>query len=116
MANAKLNGPRYHYASIDTAPGADGYWSDSVSMSKVNANELFFSQSGGGSGVVVIQFQLPHTGAAWQDYDSPVALSDGVRCRLDDRAAGVKWRAGIKEDTSADPTYTSGTIICGFDW
>jgi len=114
--NAKLNGPRYKYAKIDTAPGSGGYWSDSVSMSKENANQLFFSRSGAGIGTVVIQYQLPHTGAGWIDYDSPISLVDGVRCRLDDMAAGVKWRAGIEEDTSADSTYTSGTIIVGFDW
>jgi len=35
---------------------------------------------------------------------------------VDDAGAGVKWRAGIEEDTSALSTYTSGTIIVGFDW
>jgi len=114
--NAKLNGPRYHYASIDTAPGSGGYWSDAVSMSAVNANRLQFSRSGGGVGTVLIQYKLPHTGAAWVDYDSPISLVDGVRCVVDDAGAGVKWRAGIEEDTSALSTYTSGTIIVGFDW
>jgi len=109
--NAKLNGPRYKYASIDTAPGADGYWSDAVSMSAVNANKLQFSRSGGGVGTVLIQYKLPHTGAAWVDYDSPISLVDGVRCVVDDSGAGVKWRAGVKETF-----YTSGTIIVGFDW
>jgi len=118
MANAKLNGPRYHYASIDTAPGSGGYWSDAVSMSKVNANQLFWSRSGEGLGTVFLQFQLPHTGAAWTDYISGQDLVDGERFRLDDMGAGVKWRTGIKEDTSADPitVAVSGTTIVGFDW
>ena len=116
MANAKLNGPRYHYASIDTAPGSGGYWSDSVSMSQENANELFFSQSGAGVGEVTLQFKLPHAGSLWTDYVTTESLESGTRIKIADRAAGVKWRAGIKEDTSADPTYTIGTIVCGFDW
>jgi len=116
MANTVLNGERFKYASINTAPGTGGYWSNTVSMSAVKASPLFFSRSGGGVATVLLQYQLPHTGAAWQDYDSPISLTDGVRCRLDDEGAGVKWRAGVKEDTSADPTYTSGTIIVGFDW
>ena len=111
MANSKLNGERYRYASIDTAPGADGYWSDAVSMSSVNAGALFFSRSGAGIGTVTIQYKLPHTGSAWTDYDSPISLTDGVRCRLDDMGAGVKWRAGVKNGN-----YTSDTIIVGFDW
>jgi hypothetical protein len=111
MANSKLNGERYRYASIDTAPGADGYWSDAVSMSSVNAGALFFSRSGAGVGTVTIQYKLPHTGSAWTDYDDPVTLTDGVRCRLDDTGAGVKWRAGVKNGN-----YTSDTIIVGFDW
>lgn len=111
MANSKLNGPRYAYASIDTAPGADGYWSDSVSMSQKNTDVLFFSRSGGGLGTVTIQFKLPHTGSVWQDYYTTESLVDGARLRVADQGAGVKWRAGIK-----NAAYTSETIIVGFDW
>jgi len=111
MANAKLNGPRYKYASIDTAPGADGYWSDSVSMTKVNANELFLNVSGGGSATVTIQYMLPHTGAIWTDYTTDETLETGARFRLDDHGAGVKWRVGVKQGA-----YSSDTIVVGFDW
>ena len=111
MANSKLNKERSAYASIDTAPGADGYWSDSVSMTSKNTKALFFSQSGGGEGTVSLQYQLNHTAAAWTDYVTTETFEDGVRFRLDDFAAGVKWRAGIK-----NAGYTSGTVVCGFDW
>ena len=111
MANQKLNGPRYSYASIDTAPGADGYWSDSVSMSKANANELFASISGGGVATVTLQYMLPHSGAAWTDYTTSETLESGGRFRMDDHGAGVKWRIGVKNGN-----YTSDTIIVGFDW
>jgi len=111
MANSQLNGERYAYASIDTAPGAAGYWSKPVALSQVNANALFFSRSGGGVGTVTIQFKLPHTGSTWQDYYTTESLVDGARLRVADQGAGVKWRAGVK-----NAAYTSGTIVVGFDW
>ena len=111
MANAKLNGPRYKYASIDTAPAAGGYWTDSVSMSSNNTLQLFFSRNGGGNATILLQYRLPHAGSAWVDYVSDVTLDDGVRCIIDDHGAGVKWRAGV--DVGG---YSSGTVIIGFDW
>lgn len=116
MANTQLSGPRFAYAKIDEAPGTGGFWSAAVSMSQKNTDRLSFSFSGGGVGEVTIQYKLPHIGAAWQDYDSPISLVDGVKAVLDDKSAGVRWRVGIKEDTSADPTFTSGDCIVGFDW
>jgi len=111
MANSKVNsGDRSRYVSIDTAPAAGGYWSDSVGISKVNAGPLFFSFQGGGVATVTIQFQTPAQ-ASWQDYDSPLSLVSGTRAILDDAGFGVKWRAGVKEGA-----YTSDTIIVGFDW
>ena len=118
MANSQLTGVRSVYASINAAPGADGYWAEAKvsQMLKAHAEELFVSVSGGGVATVSLQFKLPHTGAAWTDYTTDETLESGARFRLDDHGAGVKWRMGVKEDTSADPTYTSGTIIVGFDW
>ena len=109
--NAKLNGPRYKYASIDTAPGTGGYWCDSVSMSAENANELFLNVSGGGTATVTVQYKLPHTGSVWTDYVTTETLESGARFRLDDHGAGVKWRVGVKSGG-----YASDTIIVGFDW
>lgn len=111
MANSKLNGERYRYASIDTAPGADGYWSDAISMSSVRTDALFASRSGGGVGTIHIQYKLPHTGATWQDYYTTESLVDGMRLRISDHGAGVKWRVGVKNGN-----YTSDTIIVGLDW
>lgn len=113
MANTKvgMTGPRYRYAFIDTAPGASGYWSDSVSMTKVNANQLFFSFSGGGVATVSIQYQLPHAGAVMVDYLTTETIASGARLRVSDMGAGVKWRAGVKQNN-----YSSGDVIVGFDW
>jgi hypothetical protein len=52
----------------------------------------------------------------YMSIDTGPAAETGARFRLDDHGAGVQWRAGILEDTSADPTYVSGTVIVGFDW
>lgn len=111
MANSKLNGPRYKYASIDAAPGADGYWSDTVSMVYESTDELFLNVSGGGVATVTIQYKLPHTGAIWTDYVTTETLETGARFRLDDHGAGVKWRVGVKNGN-----HTSDTIIVGLDW
>jgi hypothetical protein len=110
MANSKSNGDRYAYATIDTAPGADGYWSDAVSMTNKNTKAIFFSQRGGGSATVTIQFKCP-TDTDWTDLSTTETIEDGVRFRVDDFGAGVKWRAGVKEDA-----YSSGDVTVGFDW
>ena len=118
MANKKVNGDRYAYASIDTAPGEGGYWSDAVSMSNKNTKSLFFSYRGGGVGTVTIQFKCPEDDD-WTDLTTDQTIEDGVRFIVEDFASGVKYRAGLKEDvnsSAANDTYTSGTIICGFDW
>jgi len=111
MANSVTNSDRHAYASVDTAPGASGYWTNSVSMSKKNASPLFFSRRGTGVGTVTLQYQTPESGAAWQDLDTDIDMDNGVRCVIDDEGHGVKWRAGIKQGN-----YVSGTIIFGIDW
>ena len=96
MANSQVTSDRYRYASIDTAPGADGYWSQSVSMSQVKAGPIWFSRSGGGTATVHLQYKAPWYDG-WVDYETDVDLSvDGTRCILEDMGAGVKWRAGVK--------------------
>lgn len=110
MANSQLNGERYEYASIDTAPGAAGYWCKPVSVAK-KSNGVFFSRSGGGDATVHIQFKLAGGGDTWTDYLTTEDLSDGARLRFADAAGDVHWRAGVKNGN-----YTSGTVIVGFDW
>ena len=110
MANSVSSSDRYTYAAIDTTPGADGYWCNSVSMAAKNAVPLFFSRRGTGVGVVTLQFKCQGD-ADWQDLDTDIDLSNGVRCVIDDEARGVSWRAGIKNGN-----YTSGTITLGLDW
>lgn len=115
MANSRSSAHRHEYASIDTAPGTDGYWCNEVSMAEKRVNQLFWSRRGAGIGTVTIQFKCPGD-STWTDYVTTEDLSTGQRFRLDDQAIGVRWRTGIKEDTSANDCYTSGTITVGFDW
>ena len=112
MANTQISDRHHEYASIDTAPGADGYWCNPVKVPKSQgAPGLMFSRRGGGAGTATIQFKTPETGAAWQDYLTAEDLSDGARLRLDEFGTGVQWRAGVKQGD-----LSSGTIIIGFDW
>jgi hypothetical protein len=111
MANQQLKGPRYKYASVDTAPGADGYWSEPVGLSQERAPALFANVAGGGSATVTMQYKLPYSGSAWTDYTTDETLESGGRFRLDDMGGGVKWRMGVKNGD-----YTSGTVVVGFDW
>ena len=111
MANSVTSGDRHSFATIDTAPGASGYWTASVSMSNKNARALFFSRKGGGVGTVTLQFKTAETGAVWQDFTANLSLLNGVRYMIDDSASGVSWRAGVKNGN-----YSSGDIIVGLDW
>lgn len=113
MANAKVNGGSSRYASIDTAPGAEGYFSDSVGITHENASPLFFSRRSGavaGVGTITIQFKCPGD-TDWTDYLTDLDLSVGARHIIDDEGAGVSWRAGVKQGD-----YTSGVILVGLDW
>ncbi len=111
MANTEYNGPHFKHVLIDTAPGASGVWCQSVSMSKVNATRLIASRRGGGLGEVSIQFYTGEAGAAWQDYVGDLDIVDGNRLLIEDHAAGVKWRIGVKQNN-----YISGNIRVGIDW
>lgn len=114
MANAKANGERYSYAVIDTAPGADGYWCDAVSMSSKNTRSLFFSIRGddeSSTSTISIQYKTPESGSAWQDYSTDETLAPGARFILEDWGAGVKWRAGVKNGD-----FAGGEVRVGFDW
>lgn len=115
MANAKSNSDRFRYAIIDTAPGAEGYWCDAISMQAVGAKSLFFSIRGGGDSsvpTVTIQFKTPETGSDWEDYTTSETLEPGARFLIEDWGAGVKWRAGVKNGDFLG----AEEIRVGFDW
>lgn len=112
MANTQLSGDRYEFASIDTAPGAEGFWTKKVKSGGIKGkNGLQVSISGGGTAVVTIQYLLPHDDASWTDYTTSETLESGGRFRLEDLGFHTLWRIGVKNGD-----YTSDTIIVGFDW
>ncbi len=127
MANSKNSGTNFEYATVDTLPGASGYFTNSLcprdkyKTSKVT--RIFFSiretdadvsaaPSALSDVTVVLQYRCLGD-AGWTDY-VPLDASEfviGNRVILEDIGNGVDWRAGVTSDG-----YTSGSVTFGFDW
>lgn len=108
MANSKnSNGPK-RQITIDTDPGAPGYYSDPVNTAKEKASFLFFAQEG--NATVVIQFKQPN-GGSWTDLSHSETIEDGAAFVIDTGAAPLNWRIGI-----ADNGQGTGTTIAGLYW
>ena len=107
-ANSQDSANRHQYATVDTDAAAAGYWTNVVHPNR-KGGVVFFSvrDVSSMSMTVTLQFKCP-TDAAWTDYDTYTAVA---RVKISDNAAGVFWRAGVK-----DADYTSGTSTFGFDW
>jgi len=128
MANSKSSGEFYEYATVDTQPSgtALGYWTNTISPRELQKNlkikAFYFSireeeadssaASDTSSMTVTLQFLCPGD-AGWQDFVdlNGAELAVGNRLLFEDFAAGVLWRAGVK-----DGDYTSGSLTFGFDW
>ena len=110
MANTQHTGQNYTYVTVDTAPAAAGYWTESVNMLKKNVDKMFFSQSGAGSATIVLQFKRP-SDADWVDFTHGLTIEEGIRFVIEGVGAGVRWRAGVEEGG-----YVSGSVKFGFDW
>ena len=128
MANTKSSDEYYEYATVDTAPGAAGYFTNPVSGRHEKVEKLFFSIREPSASVATVTIQFKCTGdAGWQDYTqsqkqilgpNSADVSDveetfivGNRIVIEDSGPGVQWRAGVKQGD-----YTSGTVTFGFDW
>ena len=116
------------YVTIDEQPSGDtlGYWTNEVDprelQKKKNVKKIYFSireyetdssqASDTSSMTVSLQFKCDGD-LGWQDYVSldGSELAMGNRLVMEDFAANVKWRAGVK-----DGDYTSGSVTVGFDW
>lgn len=100
------------YATVDTAPGASGYYTNSVNPRQLHKNtgasEIYFSIKGTGSMSVTLQFKLA-SDAAWNDYADYDA--NGVY-KIPALRIPLTWRAGVKNNSN----YTSGSKTFGFDW
>lgn len=125
MANSRSSGNNYEYATVDTLPGAAGYFTNNVDPRKLKDKgaKVFFSirqtdadVSAAPSALSTITVALQYRclgDDAWTDY-VPLDGSDfaiGNRVEIDDTGHGVYWRAGVRSDE-----YTSGSVTFGFDW
>ena len=115
MANLRSTGPGKEYATVDTAPGADGYWTNPVSMrAKGVGNQLFFSiRDGGGSAAwaatLTLQFKCDGDDD-WTPYNT-YTNTDIPRQLIEGQGKGVLWRLGVKSTH-----LTAGVVTFGFDW
>ena len=109
MANAKSTDDYYQYATVDTAPVAAGYWTNAVNARQLNnVRDIYFSIRGTGEMVVTLQFKCSGDDD-WTDHETYTVSQ--MRIPVPGRAAGVRWRAGVK---SGD--RISGELTFGFDW
>ena len=111
MANSKLSGGNYRKAIIDTAPGADGYWTAGVSPRGKSTDRLFMSIAEEGdsdtfTATVTLQFKAPGD-SEWQVY---ATYTEATREIIEDSGA-TQWRIGVDNGD-----YTSGTVSVTIDW
>lgn len=107
MANSRASTDYISYATVDTAPGADGYFTAELNVRSKKISHAYFSVRGTGAMTVVLQFQAEGD-STWTDYAS---TTNNGRAALKGGGAGVKWRAGVK-----NAGHTSGSKTFGFDW
>lgn len=121
MANSNKSGDYYEYATVDTAPGASGFWTNAVKMRKKglgDKDKMVFSirstdVDASATDTVTVTLQFKCIGDQdWTDYyNDGNAFNIGERKLIEDFAGGVQWRAGVKNGD-----YTSGSVTFGFDW
>jgi len=127
MANSRDSDTNREYATVDTLPGASGYFTNEVNPRTKGKTDkvhrIFFSireseadvseaASAASTVTVLLQFKCPED-TGWTTFvplDSS-SLAIGNRIALEDAGLGVHWRAGVVSDG-----YTSGSVTFGFDW
>jgi len=106
MANRKSNDKNYKSVIINTAPGASGYYTDTVSSRDNRLGKMFMSIRGTFSATVTLQFK-PVGDTSWTDYDT---FTETTRQVIEDYT-DCQWRVGV-----ASGDYTSGTVKAGIDY
>jgi len=106
MANRKRNGNTYKGIIIDTAPGANGYYTDPVSAMDHRVGQLILNISGVFAGTVVLQYRNEAFNQ-WRTYDT---YTDYTRQIIEDYTK-CEWRAGI-----ASGGLTSGVAYISIDY
>jgi len=120
MANSKNDGSGHKYATVDTAPANDsgGYFTSVVTPRSEKIDRFYFSiretspDSSASSVTVKLQYKCS-SDADWTDIlNNGEDWAIGDRVAISDYAAGVQYRAGVKDNSD----YTSGSVTFGFDW
>lgn len=110
MANSKSKKGSYVQITVNTDPGASGYWSDAVNPNKEGASYLFVAvDDSGGDGTVTIQRK--QIGGSWVDLVHDETISNGSAFVIDTGNAPLSWRIGVKDNNQG-----TGTILAGLYW
>ena len=118
MANSRVSENGKELAIIDTAPGADGYWTNPVRMRKLRGqslNKMFFSVRNKTSTPTTATPTLQFKGTeedVWTDYyNDGNDFSVGDNKLIENNALDISWRAGVKNGD-----YSGGAMVIGFNW
>jgi hypothetical protein len=106
MANRRTSGNTYKGAIIDTAPGAGGYYSESVKAADHKVGMIYMSITGIFAGTVSLQFRLVND-PSWTTYDTYTAKTREI---IEDYS-DTEWRVGV-----ASGGYTSGAVRVRIDY
>ena len=111
-ANTTSSDSNHEYVTVDTDPGAPGYYTAEVNMkyrrNRHKVDRIYFSVRGTFDQTVTLQYKCVGD-ATWTIYATYTAVT---RVAIDDNGDGVVWRAGVVDAAA----YTSGSSTFGFDW
>ena len=112
MANSQDSSDFREEATVDTAPGTSGYFTNAINPRQLSkdkgAKEIYYNVRSSDDNTVTLQFQLDGE-TTWYDHSF---TSANVVKKIVENRAGVRWRAGVK--SSAD--YLDGSVTFGFNW
>ena len=109
-ANSQDTTDNHVYATVDTAPGVDGYATGEVNIRKASDRsdrKVWFGITGTGTMTVTLQFKLQGQ-TTWTDYED---YTGNERKVVEGGAAGERWRGVVKNGN-----HTSGSKTFGLDW
>lgn len=108
-ANSQTSRTYREEATIDSAPGASGYWTKAFNiMQRSREGEAFFAITGASwSATVTLQFKHKED-AAWTDFST---YSTNGRYHIYDTEPKVYWRAGVDNGE-----YSNGTVNVAIGW
>lgn len=113
MSNVKSSGSNYEKVVIDTAVGAEGFFTNPVAQSFKPRNEAYTSKvvlMVRGRGVFTPKLQFKYADDNnWYDSSEEFVLGDVKE--INPQIHGIEWRFGIKSGN-----FTSGTAILNIIW